>query len=138
MCSQKATNWKKQHIENIRRLALWTFLWLITVTLASHGPALFWGNDKASSILAIGLNVITGCRMIWANKIQLQGLDELQQRVQLEAMGITLGIGLVLGLAYSSLHTANIIAGNAEISHLVMIMAITYLVCTLIGLRRYQ
>ncbi|XOV80301.1 MAG: hypothetical protein ACFHVJ_04945 [Aestuariibacter sp.] len=138
MCSEQTSNWQQQHIANTKRLALWTFIWLVTMAIASFGPPLLWAGDEIWSIIAITLNVLVGFRMIWANKIQLQGLDELQQKVQLEAMGITLGIGLVLGLAYSNLDTANVMSSDAEISHMVMIMGVTYLISTVIGLRKYQ
>ena len=56
---------------------------------------------------------------------------------QLEAMAITLGITLIAGIAYSSLDIVNVISGDAEISFLVMLMGITYLVSLLVVRRRY-
>lgn len=138
MSAEQTTQWKKNHINNTKRLAIWTFFWLITMALANFGPPLIWDNNNTFSIIAIALNVLVGFGMILANKRQLRGLDEMQQKIQLESMGITLGIGLVLGLAYSNLDTANVIASDAEISHMVMIMGITYLISTLIGVRKYQ
>ena len=70
--------------------------------------------------------------MILANKRQLQGMDELQQRVQLNAMGITLGASLVFGLAYSLLQSSGLVHFNEDISHLVLFMGVTYLVCILV------
>ena len=76
--------------------------------------------------------------MIWANKNHLAGLDELQRQIQLQAMGITLGVGLVLGMAYVNLAQHNYLTGHAEISHRVMLMALGYLLAVFLGVRKYQ
>ena len=79
-----------------------------------------------------------GVGMIMANKRYLDGLDELQRKIQLEAMALCLGVGLVAGLGYSSLDVTNVIPVHAEISHLVMLMALTYLAGIFLGRRKYQ
>ncbi|MDV6315744.1 hypothetical protein [Idiomarina sp. HP20-50] len=124
--------------KNTRRLAFWTSIWLITMAVVNFGPKYLWGEDSVLTLIAIAVNLSVGLVMIWSNKKHLMGLDELQQRIQLEAMGVTLGIGLVVGLAYSSLDAVNLIAQNAEITHLVMLMAVTYFISVVIGVRRYQ
>lgn len=76
--------------------------------------------------------------MILANKKHLQSLDEMQQSIQRDAMGVTLGVGLVLGLSYSNLDIANLISGDAEISVLVIIMGLTHMVTMLLLTRKYR
>ena len=100
---------------NTIRLAWWTGAWLVTILV----------------------NVAAGIGMIVANKQHLDGLDELQRKIQLEAMAIALGVGLVAGLAYSTLDVANVIAGDAEISFLVILISLTYIGGVLIGRRKY-
>jgi hypothetical protein len=79
-----------------------------------------------------------GVGMILANKRHLQGLDELHQKIQLDAMAISLGVGVVVGLGYSNLDVTNIISADAEISHLVILIALTYLAGIIIGNRKYR
>ncbi|MEL6200590.1 MAG: hypothetical protein AAFR09_10375 [Pseudomonadota bacterium] len=119
------------------RLAQWTGAWLVTVALAVFGARFLWENNATLSVLAIALQAAVGAGMIIANKRHLLNLDELQQRIQLEAMGITLGVTLIAGIAYSSLDIVNVISGDAEISFLVMLMGITYLMSLLVVRRRY-
>ena len=76
--------------------------------------------------------------MIHANKIHLKGLDEMQQKIQMEGMALSLGVGLVCGLSYSLLDTTNLISFDAEISHLVILMGLTYLTGIILGHRRYR
>ena len=120
------TLWERKVNRNTKQLAFWTAGWLLTMALASFGPVLIWSGDKLWSFLAIVLNTLVGAIMIVANKRQLQSLDEMQQRIQRDAMGVTLGVGLVLGLSYSNLDITDLIPGDAEISVLVIIMGLTY------------
>ena len=55
-----------------------------------------------------------------------------------EAMGITLGVGLVVGLAYSNMDINDVISGDAEIAFLVILMSLTYLAGVFIGTRKYR
>lgn len=73
-----------------------------------------------------------------ANRRHLKGLDEMQQKIQLEAMALSLGVGLIGGLAYSNLDVTNLIAFDAEISHLVILMALTYMAGIASGVRRHR
>ncbi|MDX5437004.1 MAG: hypothetical protein LPK03_07410 [Pontibacter sp.] len=123
---------------NTSLLATWTAAWTLSMALASLGPTLLWGENKALSIMAIVLNAALGVGMILANIRHINGLDEMQRKVQLEAMGIALGVGVVGGLSYSLLDTTNVIPGDAEISYLVILIGLTYLGATVIGLNRYR
>lgn len=132
------TAWERKLTSNTRQLAFWTGLWVLTMALATFGSVSIWPDDKLWSFLAILLNTLVGAMMILANKRQLQSLDEMQQRIQRDAMGVTLGVGLVLGLSYSNLDVANLIPGDAEISVLVIIMGLTYGLTTFLVGRKYR
>jgi hypothetical protein len=56
----------------------------------------------------------------------------------MDAMGITLGIGLIAGIAYEQLEDIKLISYEPEISHLIMLMAVTYIISILIGNRKYR
>ena len=122
---------------NTVRLAWWTLAWLVTMALAVFGPKFLWDHDMAPTVSAIALNLAAGIGMIVANIRHLKGLDELQQKIHLEAMGLALGVAVVFGLAYSTLDIVNIIPFDAEISNLVIVIALTYLAGVIYGQRRY-
>ena len=123
---------------NTALLAAWTAGWVVTMAIANFGPKFLWSFDKTTTLLAIAVNVAVGAGMIWANKRYIQGLDDLQQKIQLEAMAFALGVGLVTGLAYSNLDVANVIGFDAEISHLVIIMTFVYATSIFFAMRRYR
>ena len=91
-------NWKSRTNKTTIRLAIWTGLWLATMALASFGPEFVWNSNQMLTIAAIILNLGIGIGMISANIQHLKVLDEMMQRIQLEAMGLSLGIGVVGGL----------------------------------------
>jgi len=131
-------DWPGQTKETTIRLAKWTILWMLTLAIPAFGPALFWGENHLINSLAILFNLGIGIGMIMATINHLKKQDEMMQKVQLEAMGISLGVAVVGGIAFSMLGTTNVIPFDAEISHLVTIIAITYLVSVFINLRRYN
>jgi hypothetical protein len=132
-----SNDWNQQSKNNTIQLGYWTAAWLVTMAVATFGPILVW-ESKALSLLGILVNLGVGFGMILANKRHLKGLDEMHQKIQLEAMGLSLGVSLVVGLSYSLLDITNLITIDAEISFLVMLMGLTYLGGVIAGHRRYR
>jgi hypothetical protein len=136
--SAARAGWHQTLRSNTRRLGLWTAAWTATMAVANFGPSFIWGQVAWITALAIAVNLAIGAGMILANVRHLKSLDEMHQKVQLEAMGLTLGVGLVVGLAYSNLDVTGLIGFHAQISHLVILMGLSYLVATVLGLRKYR
>jgi hypothetical protein len=76
--------------------------------------------------------------MIVANKQFLQGLDEMHRKIFLDAAALSLGVGLVCGLSYELLEDIKLITFQPEISHLVMLMCLTFLTGMIVGHRKYR
>lgn len=125
---------KKQQVLN---LAGWTWSWVATLALATFGPQFIWDDHQLLTILFVGLNFANGIAMVIANRHFFNSLDELQRKIQLEALGITLGLTVIIGITYSLLDTTNLIGADAEIGFLVGIIGIVYMVSTLIIRKRY-
>jgi hypothetical protein len=133
-----SNDWAANAARNTTRLGYWTAAWVVTMAVANFGPRFIWQLNESLTIIAILINLAIGFGMIVANKRHLKGLDEMHQKIQLEAMALSLGVGLVVGLAYSNLDVTNIIAFDAEISHLVILMGLTYGAGVIAGLRRFR
>lgn len=136
--TNKSTNWQEKNKKNTAKLGFWTAMWVISMALTNFGPRFLWGFEQTLTIAVVILNLALGLKMVLTNIQHIKGLDEMQQRIQLNAMGITLGLSLIVGLTYSNLDVLNLISFNAEISHLVIFMGLTYLTATFIGTRKYQ
>lgn len=76
--------------------------------------------------------------MIIMNRKYLNGLDEMHRKINIDAMAIALGVGVVGGLSYSMLDIANVISNDAEIAFLVILICITYIIGIAVGYSRYK
>lgn len=131
-------NRNKQIKKVAKNLALWTLLWVVSLALATFGPKFLWEENTTWSMLSIAINTAFGVGMILANIKYLNVLDELQKKIQMDAMGIALGIGIVGGLSYSVMDIANVISSDAEIGFLVMLISISYMIALFVGKKRYS
>jgi len=134
----KNENWPHQTQKNVRQLALWTAAWLLTMALVVFGAKFLWNFNPLISALLILINTAIGAGMILANKRYLDGLDEMQRKMSLDAMAIALGVGVVGGLSFSMLDITNLIAFDAEISVVVFLIGITYLVGVVVTNFQYR
>ena len=119
------------------KLFCWTSAWVVTLAIATFGPHFVW-TSKAMTLVAILVNLAAGAGMILANKDHLENLDEMQRKIQLEAMALALGVALVAGLAYSTADTTDLIPFDAEIGLLVFLVTAAYGLGLLLGYRRYR
>ena len=136
--SQSKTNWTDRQKANSKRLALFTFIWVASNALLAFGPKFFWHFNFALSISAVVVNLIAGAGMLYAHKRYLVDLDELQKRINLEAMALCLGVGLVIGLCYESLEDIQLISFEPQIAHLTFIMCFAYMAGLIRGHRKYK
>lgn len=131
-------DWNTRVKKNTKNLGLWTMAWVLSMAIATFGPKFIWESETVLTVAGIILNALLGVGMILANIRHLNSLDDLQKKIQLEGMAIALGVGIVGGLSYSLLDTTNIITQDAEISYLVILISLTYLVSVFIGQKRYK
>jgi hypothetical protein len=125
-------------IRNTLGLAAWTAAWVASLALAAFGPGILWNHQPAPTLMAIAFNVLVGVGMLFANKRNLQAQDELQRTIQLQAMAWSLGAGLVGGVAWTLFDRHDLVAFEAEIAHLVALMAAVYLAGSVAGFLRYR
>ena len=76
--------------------------------------------------------------MIVANIRFVNGQDEMQQKIFLEAAALTLGITVVLGGSYQLWGDIKLISFEPQVWHLMCVMGLTFIVGTIIAARKYQ
>lgn len=108
------------------------------MAIASFGPKFIWNFNSVISALFILLNTLVGIGMILMNRKYINGLDEMQRKVNLDAMAFALGVAVVGGLSYSMLDVSNVISYDAEISFMVILISLTYIVGVVFGNLRYK
>lgn len=130
--------YQTKNCANTVTLRNWTFAWVVTMAITAFAPKFIWDFNTALTILAVFINLAVGFKMLIANRDYLRGLDEMQQKILLEAMALALGVGLVVGLSYELLEDIKLITFEPEIPHVVILMGLTYLFAVLSGHRKYQ
>ena len=129
---KQLTKWEALNAKNNIRFLCWTLAWAVTMVLADKAELYGWHSSSMISIIAIVVNTGLGLGMIMAFMRFLKGMDELQQKIQLNSLAMSVGVGIVGGFTYSLLATANFIA-DAEASDVLLIMSVTYMVGVMIG-----
>lgn len=126
-----------QSARNSARLLIWVFIWTATMVLADKAMAHEWYTAQWITVLAIAVNATLGVGMIVYFISYLRGMDELQRKIQLEALAFAMGCGLVGSFTYSLLVTAGFIA-EAEVSDIILLMTLTYVAAIIAGKVRYR
>jgi hypothetical protein len=76
--------------------------------------------------------------MIISNKNLFNYYDELQKKIQFEAMAITLGLAVVVGIVYEVSFDFGVIDSEPEFEYLMMFICFTYIVSTIVNSSRYR
>lgn len=123
--------------KNVIRLAIWTFAWVGSLALAAFGSGTLWDSEVISWI-AVGVNVGLGAGWIVAHARFIRGADDLQRKILLDAIALSLGVGLVVGFAYSAANKAGLVAVDSEIAFLTVLMSLVYIVSIAVGNLRFR
>jgi hypothetical protein len=123
---------------NVIRLFRWNGAWGVATALMAFGPKFLWNRALGFTLLAVGLDIAVGIGMILANKNYLAELDEFQREVQLDSMGVTLGVGLIVGVPFSVMDAYRVIPFHVNIAYLLILMSLTFGVSNLYGTWRYR
>lgn len=129
---------KSKRKANLIRLFLWTFGWLLTEALTVFGHKYLWQQTAGITVTCLIINLAFGLGMIYANRKLLLDGDDLERKIQLESMGLTLGLTLIAGITYTLLDATNLIRTHANINQLIIFMAITYIISLVINRNKYR
>ena len=131
-------SWAGKSARSSSALKLWNVGWVLSTALAAFGPKFIWSFATLPSLGAILLNIAVGWGMVLANGRYLKNLDEMQRQIFLEAGALSLGVGLVLGCSYEILEDIRLISFEPEISHLIIVMCLSFAIGMIKGNRKYQ
>ena len=127
---------KKQKKETKIMLA-WCFAWVASFALLSAGVNYLWDSLLITKI-GLLINLAIGIGMIIAHKNLFKTYDELQKKIQFEAMAITLGLAVVVGLIYEVSFDFGVINSEPEFENLMYFICFSYMASTIINSLRYR
>ena len=115
----------------------WVFAWVASTAFLSYGVNFLWDNLLITKI-GLVINLAIGVGMIIANKNLFKHYDELEKKIQFEAMAITLGLTVVVGLVYEISFDFGVIDSEPEFEYLVFFICFSYLASNIISATRYK
>jgi len=118
-------------------LAIWTFAWVGTLAFLSFGVNNLWENLTLTKI-GLFINFAVGIAMIVANKNLFNLYDELQRKIHLESMALTLGLTVLVGILYEVSFDFGVINSESEGEYLIMFTCFSYCASILFNSRRYS
>lgn len=119
-------------------LIVWTLAWIATLALARFGPALLWGPQQvAASWVAVVINLAVGVGWIIAHMRFLRAVDDLNRKIVLDAIAVTLGVGFVVGFAYVVANSAGLVA-DVDVAIFPALLGAVYVLAFLVGRIRYR
>lgn len=122
----------KKDIKNANRVDLWALVWAASMVIASLLVESGWLTNPylviAASLFVLGV----GTRVALAYKYLLATLDEMERKIQYDALALAVGVSLVGFSGYIVLENAELVP--ALESYLVVSgLAVTYSIGLIIG-----
>jgi len=127
---------KEQKKQN-KVLLGWTLAWVVSLAFLTGAENTLW-NDLIYTKIGLLINLVIGIVMIVAHKNLFKTYDELQKKIQFEAMAITLGLAVVVGLTYEVSFDFGVIDKEPEFEYLVIFICFSYVASNIISAIRYK
>lgn len=134
---EQLTKADRAALRSIAPLAAWTLAWVATLAVAKFGP-LLWEREPVLSWSAWIVNVAVGIAWIVAHARYLRGVDDLQRKIMLDAMGVALGAAIVGGCAYAVAGSSGLFGTGAGVGVLAILVAAVYIGGVAVGSLRYR
>ena len=131
------TGFDTRYVKINIRLLCWIFAWVGTMVLVDKAVLYEWYSSDLISMVGIVINAGIGFGVIVTFMRYLDEIDELQRKIQLDALALSMGVGFVGTFTYSLLVTAQIVTDN-EVSDIMLVMTVTYIVGIIVGQVRYR
>ncbi|MDG2341991.1 MAG: hypothetical protein P8L24_02845 [Cytophagales bacterium] len=127
----------KEQKKYTKILMAWVFAWVVSTAFLSYGVNFLWDNLLITKI-GLLINLAIGVGMIIANKNLFKHYDELQKKIQFDAMALTLGLAVVVGLVYEISFDFGVIDSEPEFEYLVFFISFSYIASIIINSLRYK
>jgi hypothetical protein len=124
-------------IRNANLVNLWALAWVVTLALTTFLSSYQWYSSTTPTMIGFVVHSGIGLGMFLAYKRFLRELDELERKIQLDALAGSVGVTVVGFSAYSILEKAGFLP-DLKPSYLIMLIALTYIAGVIIGRVRHQ
>ena len=127
----------KEQKKHTKIMLAWCVAWVASLAFLSGGVNYLWDSLLITKI-GLLINLAIGVGMIIAQKNLFNHYDELQKKIQFEAMALTLGLAVVVGVVYEVSFDFGVINSEPEGEYIVIFISICYIVSTSLNSLRYK
>lgn len=131
------THRPERDIKNANRVNLWAIAWALTLLIITVATKQGWLNNNVLIASAFIVHSAIGLKMVFAYKHHLKELDEMERKIQLDALAMSVGSAIICFSSYSILAKADIVPPLAP-NYLIILIALTYIVGIFVGRVRYS
>jgi hypothetical protein len=124
-------------IKNAIIVNFWLLAWVVSLGVISYFSELNWYSATWIKITGFVINCLIGVGMIFAFKQFVSKADELERKIQLEALALSVGVTLVFFSSYSILQISFEIADLSP-SYLIVAMSLGYAIGLIMGRKRFR
>ena len=118
------------------RFVVWSLAWTIAWVVASLAITHEWVGKGTPQLVIALLPTVLGVGMLLVYAKFLREADELQRKIQLDALALGFGSGVVGSVLYRLLERTGFVV-DADVSNVILLMIVVYAIGVLIGQRRY-
>lgn len=127
----------KRDLKNANRVNLFALLWALTLMLSTYLGETGVLDNTLLLIIAFAVHSMIGIAMLLTYKNFLTQLDEMEQKVQLDALALAVGVAIISFSSYSILaNTGTVPPLNS--AYLIALIALTYMVGIIKGRLAYR
>lgn len=120
------------------KLVAWVFIWMASLTVSDKAALYGWWDASSwLTVLSMVVNGLLGLGLMLAFMRMLRRMDDLQRKIQLDALALALGVSLVGCALYSLMVTWGYIQ-DEEVTDIFVLMCVSYSAGALIGVLRYR
>lgn len=134
---KNASAYDKRSIQDQLKLVFWIFVWMASLTVSDKAELYGWWEASWITVSSIIVNGGLGLWVVHRYRRILQGMDDLQRKIQLEALAIAFGISLVGACSYSLLVTWGYVI-DEDVSDIFALMCLSYAGASMYGAWKYR
>ena len=122
--------------KNQRRVILWSLVWILGWMIVMVAAKREWLTDWQVAA-GTALTLVPAILTIGAYRRYLRQADELHRKIELEALALSFGVGVIGGITYYPLALGGVVE-MSDYLFVVLAMVATHAVGVLLGHRRYS
>lgn len=131
------SDYDRRAIRDNLALVGWMFIWMGSLVISDKAALYGWWSAAWISWLSIAVNFALGVWMVSRFVRMLRGMDDLQRKIQLDALAFSFGVSIVGTITYSLMVTWGYIV-EEEVTDIFVIMCVAYSAAIITNTLRFR